>query len=102
MSEKNQELLGAVDEDRRGLLKKILMGGATVYVAPVIASFSLSESFAATSVAYASNQPDFRCHPTGNGGRVVPNTPGHIRHGDDPVDYPDAERGDPCEPDDLA
>lgn len=36
------ELLEAVDEDRRDLVKKILIGGAAVYVAPVIATFSLS------------------------------------------------------------
>ena len=98
MSKKTQELLGAVDESRRGLLKKILMGGAAVYVAPVIATFSLSESFAGTSVAYASNQSDYLCHPTGNGGRTVPIDSGHMRHGDYPVVDPDAEQGDPCDP----
>jgi hypothetical protein len=38
------DLVAAVDETRRDLIKKLLLGGTAVYVAPVIASFSLTGS----------------------------------------------------------
>ena len=40
----DSELVAAVDETRRDLIKKLLIGGTAVYVAPVIASFSLTGS----------------------------------------------------------
>ena len=39
---KNDGIIDAVDESRRDLIKKLLIGGTAVYVAPVIASFSLN------------------------------------------------------------
>jgi hypothetical protein len=39
---KKNDLIDAVDESRRDLIKKLLLGGTAVYVAPVIASFSLN------------------------------------------------------------
>jgi hypothetical protein len=39
---KQEDLVEAVDESKRDLVKKILIGGAAVYVAPVVASFSLN------------------------------------------------------------
>jgi len=38
------ELIEAIDESRRDLIKKILLGGTAAYVAPVIASFHLNPS----------------------------------------------------------
>jgi hypothetical protein len=42
----DSDLVAAVDETRRDLIKKLLLGGTAVYVAPVIASFSLTGSSA--------------------------------------------------------
>lgn len=38
----NDEIIDAVDESRRDLIKKLLIGGTVVYAAPVIATFSLN------------------------------------------------------------
>jgi len=38
----SDELIEAIDESRRDLIKKILLGGTAAYVAPVIASFHLN------------------------------------------------------------
>jgi len=40
----SDELIEAIDESRRDLIKKILLGGTAAYVAPVIASFHLNPS----------------------------------------------------------
>ena len=107
MGKKSEELLAAVDESKRDLLKRVLTGGAAVYVAPIIASFCLSASFSG-SVVHAGNQPEpepgrFRCHPLppragelGARGVSVPPSPGHQRHGDVPTDV---RPGGRCFPD---
>ena len=41
---KTDELIEAVDQSRRDLIKKILLGGTAAYVAPLIASFHLNPS----------------------------------------------------------
>lgn len=38
----SDELIEAIDESRRDLIKKILLGGTAAYVVPVIASFQLN------------------------------------------------------------
>ena len=70
MTEKQKELLQVVDESKRGFLKKILTAGAAVYVAPMIASFSLSESFSGNALwAQPSNMV---CHPLPLGSNTSP------------------------------
>jgi hypothetical protein len=79
----HSELLDAVDETRRDLIKKILMSGTAVYVAPVIASFSLANSpvlahddlgvgsnMQAMDQAYGSNMARLD-HPYGSNQRAV-------------------------------
>ncbi len=65
MANKKNELLDAVDESRRDLVKKILLGGAAVYAVPVIATFSLSNpaAMASGNAALGSNMAR---HPLGS------------------------------------
>ena len=94
MSKKSEELLNSVDESRRGLLRKVLIGGAAVYVAPMIASFSLTGDTSGGATVYASNMAT-ACHPTGGGfGVSVPEAPGHFAHGDASSGLPP---GTPCD-----
>jgi len=53
----SDELIEAIDESRRDLIKKILLGGTAAYVAPVIASFHLNPTavMADDSLAGGSN-----------------------------------------------
>ena len=50
----SDELIEAIDESRRDLIKKILLGGTVAYVAPVIASFHLNPSTVLASDGLAS------------------------------------------------
>jgi hypothetical protein len=61
---KNDELIEAVDESRRDLIKRILLGGTAVYAAPLIASFSLNGPtvLAGDSLSVGSNMS----HPLGS------------------------------------
>jgi hypothetical protein len=73
-------LIDAVDESRRDLIKKLLIGGTAVYVAPVIASFSLNgpAAFADSRPAMGSNMGhplasnmSARHHPHGSNMRMA-------------------------------
>jgi len=48
------ELIEAIDESRRDLIKKILLGGTAAYVVPVIASFHLNPAAVMASDGLAS------------------------------------------------
>ena len=101
MGKKNEKLLNEVDATKRDLLRKILKGGAAVYVAPMIASFSLSSTFAGTAEALSGNQTTFLCHPilgSNQYGRSVFPTRWHLSHGDEIA--PSAGHwGELCDPD---
>lgn len=87
MGKKTEQLLEQVDSGKRSLLKKVLTAGAAVYVAPMVASFSLSDSFNGTLHAQGGNQ-EFLCHPilgSDRIGRTVFPTDRHIAHGDGPA-----------------
>jgi hypothetical protein len=40
-AEKNEDLLGSAPMNRRSMLKRVLLGGAVAYAAPVVATFAL-------------------------------------------------------------
>lgn len=70
MSEEEQnELLGSVPMDRRRMLKRMLIGSAAIYVAPVVTSFGVDSTVSAHPPVHGSNLTKPRPKPKPTKGR---------------------------------